>query len=355
MSQSFQFHITEEDAGRRLDDFLASRFGSLSRMRIANLVSAGACAINRNVAQRGWRISAGDLVEIAFDEGAPTAMEPDDIPLEIAYEDEHLIVAVKPAGMLAHPTRNVKRGTLANALAYHFNRDFYDSACRASDSSLPPESGISNHTAMRTPAHGQQHSLLRPGLAHRLDRATSGLMVVGKTSPALSRLSGHFHRRLVEKRYLALAYGRISEDAGEMNAPIDRDVNLLPRWWVRENGKPAITRFNVRERFDQATLVELEPVTGRTNQLRIHCAYYGHPILGDELYFDCGLQIADREPQIPTPVSQSRASRLAIAERLCLHAWRLAFHHPVGGKWMEFTSPLPRDIARLIPLLRESD
>src|SRR6185295_13665068 len=241
MSQSFQFQITEEDAGRRLDEFLESRFGGLSRMRIANLVSAGVCTINRIAAQRGWRIAAGDLVEIAFEEGAPTAMEPDVVPLEILHEDEHLIVVVKPAGMLVHPTLNVKRGTLANALAYHFNRDFYNN----------------QPSAITTPAHGQQHSLERPGLVHRLDRATSGLMVIARTDHALSRLSRHFQRRLIEKRYLAVACGRMSEDAGEMNAPIGRDEGRRPRWWVIENGRAAVTRFNVRERFDQATLVEL--------------------------------------------------------------------------------------------------
>jgi 23S rRNA pseudouridine1911/1915/1917 synthase len=321
MSQSFQFQITEEDAGRRLDEFLESRFGGLSRMRIANLVSAGVCTINRIAAQRGWRVAAGDLVEIAFEEGAPTAMEPDVVPLEILYEDEHLVVVVKPAGMLVHPTLNVKRGTLANALAYHFNRDFYNN----------------QQSAITTPAHGQQHSLERPGLVHRLDRATSGLMVIARTDHALSRLSRHFQRRLVEKRYLALARGRMSEDEGEMNAPIGRDDERRPRWWVIENGKTAVTRFNVRERFDQATLVELEPVTGRTNQLRIHCAYYGHPILGDELYgTDDASRITD--------------DHLA---RLCLHAWRLAFHHPANGEWMEFTSPLPDTIARFVDALRE--
>ncbi|HKP85458.1 MAG TPA: RluA family pseudouridine synthase [Blastocatellia bacterium] len=344
MSQSFHFRITEEDAGRRLDEFLASRFGQLSRMRIGNLVSAGACKINRLEAQRGWRISAGDLVEIAFDEGPPTAMEPDDIPLEVAYEDEHLIVVVKPAGMLAHPTRNVKRGTLANALAYHLNQDFY--------------------SALRTPAHGERHSLTRPGLAHRLDRATSGLMVVAKTHRALSRLSDHFHRRLVEKRYLALVGGRVGEDAGEIKAPIGRDINRLPLWWVMEGGKPAVTRFSVSERFDRATLLELEPVTGRTNQLRIHCAYYGHPILGDELYFDCGLRIAgcglkdmsmSLKLEIRNQESATRNPQSAILNRLCLHACRLAFHHPVGGQRMEFASPLPGDIARLISAMREGE
>ena len=327
MSQSFQFRITEEDAGRRLDEFLESRFGGLSRMRIANLVSAGVCTINRIEAQRGWRIAAGDLVEIAFDEGAPTAMEPDVVPLEILHEDEHLVVVVKPAGLLVHPTLNVKRGTLANALAYHFNRDFYNN----------------QQSEITTPAHGQQHSLERPGLVHRLDRATSGLMVIARTGHALSRLSRHFQRRLVEKRYLALACGRISEDEGEMNAPIGRDDQRRPRWWVIENGKTAMTRFNVRERFDQATLVELEPVTGRTNQLRIHCAYYGHAILGDELYG----AVAGKNDDDTSGITDDYPARL------CLHAWRLAFHHPANGEWMEFTSPFPSDIARFVDLLRE--
>jgi 23S rRNA pseudouridine1911/1915/1917 synthase len=334
MSQSFRFHVTAEDAGCRLDEFLASRFGSLSRMRIANLVSAGACTINRSAAQRGWRVAAGDLVEIAFVEGAPTAMEPDIVPLEILYEDEHFVVVVKPAGMLVHPTMNVKRGTLANALAYHLNRDFYNS----------------QQSAIRTPAHGEQNSLVRPGLVHRLDRATSGLMVIASTAHALSRLSRHFQRRLIEKRYLALADGLMSEDAGEMTAPIGRDDERRPRWWVTEGGKTAVTRFNVRERFDRATLVELEPVTGRTNQLRIHCAYYGHPILGDELYESVAGDDKDNDSPITEhrPMADSR-----FPQRLCLHAWRLAFHHPVSGEWMEFTSPLPDDMARFIDSLQK--
>jgi 23S rRNA pseudouridine1911/1915/1917 synthase len=349
MSQSFQFRITEEDAGKRLDEFLASRFGQLSRMRLANMVSAGACQINQSAAQRGWRIEAGDLVEIALDDASPTAMEPDDLPLEIAYEDDHLIVIVKPAGMLVHPTRNVKRGTLVNALAYHFNRDFY--------------------SALGAAPHGQRHSLTRPGLAHRLDRATSGLMVIAKTSSALSRLSRHFHRRLIEKRYLALACGQISEDAGEMNASIGRDIERRPQWRVMESGKPAVTRFTVRERFDQATLVELEPVTGRTNQLRIHCAYYGHAILGDELYG--ATEGADMESagsndkdqsggfRPPTTVHRPPATDHRppvtghIPQRLCLHAWRLAFHHPAGGQWMEFVSPLPDGFSHLVDAMRE--
>src|ERR1044071_2041114 len=151
MSQSFQFHITAADAGRRLDEFLASRFASLSRIRISNLINAGACTINQTVMPRGWRLAADDLVDVTLIDAAPTAMEPEPLPLEVLYEDAHLIVIVKPAGMLVHPTMSVKRGTLANALAYHVNREFYGDAV----------------TRLAMPAHGEAHTLIRPGLVHR--------------------------------------------------------------------------------------------------------------------------------------------------------------------------------------------
>ena len=314
MSQSFQFHIAAEDAGRRLDEFLASRFGGLSRLRLQNLVKAGACLINQALTPAGWRLAAGDVVEITLADAPPTAMEPEAIPLDILHEDDHLIVVVKPAGLLVHPNQGAKRGTLANALAYHLNRDYYDAAI-----------------GLATPAHGTAHQLIRPGLIHRLDRATSGVMVIAKTQRALSLLSRHFHRRLVEKRYLALVRGAVAEEAGRWQAPIDRDPARQPHWWVSDGGKPSVTNFSVRERLSEATLLELEPVTGRTNQLRIHAAYFGHPIIGDETYGD---------------------ARSGEASRLCLHAWRLAFHHPATGEWREFVAPLPEDFTRLVAARR---
>jgi 23S rRNA pseudouridine1911/1915/1917 synthase len=175
-------------------------------------------------------------------------------------------------------------------------------------------------------------------------------MVIAKTSSALSRLSRHFHRRLIEKRYLALACGQISEDAGEMKGNIGRDIERRPQWWVMDDGKPALTRFIVRERFDQATLVELEPVTGRTNQLRIHCAYYGHAILGDELYNAAEGAGSDDKAQ---SVGFRPPATDHIPQRLCLHACRLAFHHPAGGQWMEFASPPPDGFSRLVDAMRE--
>jgi 23S rRNA pseudouridine1911/1915/1917 synthase len=293
MKHLLQFQIETGTAGQRLDEYLATQLGRLSRMRIASLLTLGACRVNQTAAHAGYKLNKGDLVEFAFEEGAPTAMEPEAIALEIVFEDEHLVVVVKPAGMLVHPTRGVKSGTLANALAFHLNQ----------------------------PSNSRAPTIVRPGLVHRLDRATSGLMVVAKTERALRQLADHFRRRLVEKRYLALLEGCVQEDAKIISAPIGRDEEAHPKWRVLETGKEAETRLRVLERGAQQTLVELEPVTGRTNQLRIHCALIGHPIVGDEWY---GARDA--------------------AERLCLHAARLSFRHPAHNEPLEFNSPLPVEI-----------
>lgn len=312
MSQTLQFLIDEERAGGRLDEFLASELVGLSRMRIANLIAAGACLVNSREARSGYHLRPRDLIEITITDGPPTSMDPEPIPLEILYEDSHLLVVVKPSGMLVHPTRSVKRGTLANALAYHLNF----------------KSEISDIK-----------SVVRPGIVHRLDRDTSGLMVIAKTQRALSILSRHFGRRLVRKRYVALVEGRMSADEGAISAPIGRDPDHKPHWRVMDDGKAAETRFRVLERRSDITMVELEPVTGRTNQLRIHCAWAGHAILGDRLYGggqgkeNLRYQIRDLKLQIPDS-----------SIRLCLHAAELAFHHPAGGEWLEFHSPLPPDI-----------
>ena len=297
-------------------------------MRIATLLEKGKCLVNQTSAAAGYHVASGDVIEVAFDHVTPTSMSPEPIPLEIVHEDAHLLVVVKPAGMLVHPTRGVKTGTLANALAYHLNVFRIETEADA-DLQNPL-------SAVATP-----QSVIRPGLVHRLDRATSGLMVIAKTQRTLTILSRHFHRRLVEKRYLALLQGNVTEDSFEIVAPIGRDADERPRWRVMENGRHAHTRIEVRRRNREVTLVELEPVTGRTNQLRIHCATVGHPVVGDDLYGDCAVNGRDATPQPEgsNPVADPGTS----CSRLCLHAWRLAFHHPVGGAWMEFTSAIPSD------------
>jgi 23S rRNA pseudouridine1911/1915/1917 synthase len=290
-----RFEVGAECEGQRLDEFLAARLHRLSRMRIAGLAAAGACAVNGEASPPGRKLAAGDVVEVSAGGDEPNAMTPEPLPLDIVYEDEHLVVVNKPAGMLVHPTRAVKSGTLINALAYHLN-------------------------TRRSTANA---SFVRPGLVHRLDRATSGLLVVAKTQDALSRLTRHFHRRVVEKRYLAVLHGRVGEEQLTISAPIGRVSDARPQWGVDASGKPAETRLRVVERRRALTLVELEPVTGRTNQLRIHCAHAGHPIAGDEWYAG---------DQLP---------------RLCLHAARLAFHHPADNRRCEFTSPLPAAVGEI--------
>lgn len=314
MVASFDFQIADEGAGQRLDEFLALQLGGLSKIRIARLVAEGCCRINERRAEAGMRLKQGDFVRIDVPEGSPTAMMPEAIPLDISYEDEELVVVVKPAGMLVHPTIGVKAGTLANALAYHFNRGSYR-----------PSTGGFGVAAS---------SLVRPGIVHRLDRETSGLMVVAKTPRALRVLARHFRKRLVEKAYVALVHGEVYSDTGSIVGAIGRDASRRPQWSVSESGKPAETRYRVLERIRDATLLELQPVTGRTNQLRIHCAYRGHPIAGDRYY-------GSPDPR-------------CVNDRLFLHASRLTFKHPSSGETLVFTSALPDDLQVILSRFRAS-
>jgi 23S rRNA pseudouridine1911/1915/1917 synthase len=299
VTRPIRFTVEEDSEGRRLDVFLAERVVGLSRMRIAGLLARGSCSVNGEAARAGRRLRAGDAVLLEPPAESPNSMTPEPAPLEIVHEDDQLLVVVKPAGVLVHPTLGVKRGTLANALAYHLNR-------------AAIEEGI---------AEGGRISVsvpfVRPGLVHRLDRDTSGLLAVAKTQAALSRLSQHFQRRLVEKRYAAVVVGIVREDSIVVEARIGREAGARPPWKVSEAGKHAETRLRVIERGARRTLVELEPVTGRTNQLRIHCAHAGHAVVGDVLY--------GGEPHA----------------RLCLHAARLALRHPATNEWVEFVSEAP--------------
>ncbi len=268
----------------RLEDVLLDRFANVSKMYIREIVKTGGCQVNGRLENIGYRIRPNDFIEIDLDSTRGTAMRPEEIPLDIVYEDPWLIVVNKPSGMLVHPSHRENSGTLLNALAFHVNRD----------------GGALT---------------IRPGLIHRLDKETSGLVVVAKNATAHRVLSGHFMRKRVEKRYFALVEGRVDTEEGTIEAPIGRYAELK-HWSVKEDGKYSETRFRVRQRHPNTTLLELEPVTGRTNQLRIHCETIGHPIVGDT----------------------KRGGR--EYERLCLHAFRLAFPHPASGESLSFESPV---------------
>lgn len=300
MPAKLRFQIEETTRKNRLDRFLFERLTEVSKIFVSNRIDAGFCSVNGQTQARGYHLRAGDAVEIEIDLTARTAMLPEDIPLDVVYEDDEIIVVDKPAEMLVHPSKNQKTGTLLNALAFYLNRDSINAATEA------PE------------IRNQKSATVRPGLVHRLDRQTSGLTVVAKTQSALSFLSRHFQKRLVKKKYLAIVGRIVEEDCATIREPIGYfDEEKI--WNVKADGKAAETNLRVLERFSNATLLELEPVTGRTNQLRIHCASIKHPIVGDRRYG--GDEFF----------------------RLCLHAARLGFYHPTSNEWLEFESAPPFD------------
>lgn len=290
VNQIVELTIPEGTRRTRLEDMLFERFPNLSRMYLREVVRDGNCQVNGRNENVGFRVRGGDYIEIELDPSRETAMRPEDISLEIVFEDAHLIVVNKPAGMLVHPTHREKRGTLLNALAHHLNK--------------------------RSASDGSPPGFIRPGLVHRLDKQTSGLIVAAKSVSVHRKLARQFQRKLVEKVYLALVEGTLAKDEGLIMGPIGRYADEK-RWGLKEDGKRSETKFKVRERRSDMTLVELEPVTGRTNQLRIHCASIGHPIVGDV----------------------SRGGRQSL--RLCLHAWKLSFSHPVTGEVVSLSTPEP--------------
>lgn len=270
----------------RLEDFLLDHFSSLSKMYLRELVKCARCEVNGRHENIGYRLRPSDFVEITVDHSRGTAMRPEKISLDIIHEDNDVIVVNKRADMLAHPSHRENSGTLLNGLVYHLNRN------------------------------GSR--VIRPGLIHRLDKQTSGLMVVAKNARAHRILSGHFMKKRVEKRYLALVGGIVKPDEGTIDAPIGR-YHDLKHWSVKSDGKHSTSRYWVKKRFEDSTLIELEPVTGRTNQLRIHCEHIGHPIVGDT----------------------KRGGRQF--SRLCLHAYKLAFPHPQTNEVVRFETSLPEE------------
>jgi 23S rRNA pseudouridine1911/1915/1917 synthase len=284
----------------RLDEFVASQLPKISLTRIRRLIAEGDVLVNGEKSLKGLRLNAGDKVSVKIFAAEKSSATPEPIPLEILYEDEHLIVVNKTVGLLVHPSSNEKSGTLLNGLAYHF---------------------------WRTGGGG-----IRPGLVHRLDRNTSGVIVIAKTPRAHRTLSKHFRERWVKKFYLALVSGRMEKDSGEIDAPIGCDPKAWPHWRVMENGKPAQTRYRVKRRFAAHTLLELEPLTGRTHQLRIHCNLIGHPIVGDPIY---ATEV--------DPISAKRKLKYHL-----LHASSLIFRHPANNREMRFEAPMPQAMRELM-------
>ena len=281
-------------AGQRFDAFLAEVSG-LSRARVQGLIALGQALLDGRPPKPSHAVRPGAEIRLHIPEAVPLDLIPEAVPLDVLYEDEHLLVLNKPAGMVVHPGAGRSTGTLVHALLAH---------CR----NLPGIGGVE-----------------RPGIVHRLDRDTSGVMVVAKTERAHESLTHQFKARAVRKRYLCLVHGEVAKEAGRIEAPIGRQAHDRQRMGIREGGRAARTEFRVVRRWPGRTLLTVQPETGRTHQIRVHLAHLGYPVVGDRTY------------------GGRRERRDAGAARQLLHAWQLGFHHPVTGAWLEFTAPVPPD------------
>ena len=299
--------IEAED--QRLDLFLASRFSDTSRSAIQRAISGGDITVNGKTVKPSHRVRTGEEIAGEIPSAPVIDAVPEDIPLDIVYEDEEIIVVNKPAGMVTHPGAGAASGTLANGLVYYLNRIGLQ----------PPRRGGTS----------------RPGIVHRLDVGTSGLIVVAKTDRAHLNLAEQFESRSVTKVYIALVYGAVKEDSGRIEGPIGRDPRNRVKMAVTRDGRSATTLYRVAERFDEFTLLDVEIKTGRTHQIRVHLAHIKHPVLADSTYG------AGRANSIKNAKLRAAVARL---DRPFLHAARLGFAHPITGERMEFTAPLPAEL-----------
>ena len=276
-------------------------------MYLRGVFKAGGCEVNGYTVNSGVKIKTNDFVEITVDLARETAMRPENVALDIVYEEAEFLIVNKPPEILVHPTHRDKNGTILNALSHYLN-----------EKTLSERNAKAKNPESRT--QNPESKIIRPGLVHRLDKKTSGLLLIAKTARAHRLLSDQFQCRLVEKKYLALVEGIVEKDAGEIVAPIGRFEDTK-HWNIKEDGKFAETHFRVRERYADTTLLELQPITGRTNQLRIHCQHLGHPIVGDE----------------------KRGGR--EFSRLCLHAYKLSFEHPTMRETLTFEIEKPANFS----------
>jgi 23S rRNA pseudouridine1911/1915/1917 synthase len=297
-------------AGARLDRFLAESAAIGTRSQAKRLIDAGRVRVDGVARKSAHALAAGARVTVDVDAPAPAGVEAEPVGLDVLWEDADLLVVNKPPGMVVHPAPGARRGTLVNALLHR----------------LGSLAGVG-------PAD-------RPGIVHRLDRDTSGVLVVARNVAALERLARQFRERTVHKRYLAIVRGRVAKGSGVIDQPIGRHPTERKRMSVRgRRPRAAVTRWEVVERFDDATLLRLAPETGRTHQLRVHLAAMGHPVLGDRVY---GRR-------------RGRAGEGGEAEcpRQALHAAELRFVHPVSGEPVVVRAPLPTDLEAVLARLRE--
>ncbi len=322
-----EFEVKPRTEGKRIDAYLASRFTDYSRQALQKVIDADGVKVNGRLVKASYHIRPGDVVSIRLPELPDPTPQPEDIPIDVVYDDEFLTVVNKPPGMVTHPAKGNWRGTLVNALQFRFD----------SLSTLAGEN--------------------RPGIVHRLDRDTTGLLVVVKDEQVHRKLALQFELREVHKDYLALVYGEPERDSDYIEQPIGFHPRSREKMAIRtlvDGGKEASTFYRVEERLRGFALVRCQPRTGRTHQIRVHLTHIGHPIVADKLYsgrdrlttadIACGGRLREQAP--------GEAAEL-LFERQALHAQRLRFRHPATGQDLTLTAPLPPDFAKALEVLRK--
>jgi 23S rRNA pseudouridine1911/1915/1917 synthase len=310
---AFTILVEPPDSGKRLDQYIASCISECSRSVATNLIRDGKIRVQGMVRKPGYRVKAGDEICGCIPPPTPVLFKPEPIPIEILHEDNDIIVVNKQPGLVVHPAPGHHSGTLVNALLYH----------------CPKLNGIGG--------------ALRPGIVHRLDKDTSGVLVVAKNDRAHIHLSKQFKSRRIKKQYLALVYGKMESDSGSVSLPIGRHpVDRKKMSTNSRKSRIAETTWQIRERFELASLIEVNLKTGRTHQIRVHCAAIKHPVMGDNVY-------GPRKTGKNAPYGKSLFESVS---RQMLHAWRIVLTHPVTEEKVTFEAPIPSDMQAVITALR---
>jgi 23S rRNA pseudouridine1911/1915/1917 synthase len=375
--------VTGGQQPERIDVFITNTLLRATRNKVQEAIDAGAITVNGKPTKANYRVRPGDVIVITLLKPPPIQLVAQDIPLDIVYEDDDLLIVNKPAGMVTHPAYGNRDGTLVNAVLFHVGGGLPPALDAAEvdvdvdvdidedvevdedievdedldddidmDADVVEDMDVDEGTEDKERAESDDsadYAAVRPGIVHRLDKDTSGLMVVAKNVESLSNLAKQFADRTIKREYWAVAWGVFKENEGEIEGNIARDPRDRKKFAVStREGRYALTRYHVVEGFDFATLVSLRLATGRTHQIRVHCAHIGHPVFGDATYGGRGVVY-------PGPGGRHKQrihNLLKTINRQALHAKTLGLKHPRTGEWMEFDSELPDDMQKLVDGLR---